>query len=104
MTPMTPDVPAICASLTKAQKAAVLWMREDGKPRTHDKDAPREVSFWAIRNRLEGDPEQQVARTYSLCRRGDGERRKGRVWPDTTWRLTPLGLAVRAHLLKEKQP
>jgi hypothetical protein len=96
MTPPDPQqVAEIAGRLSKAQREAVLWMREDGAPRTHEKGAPREVSFWALRNRLEGHPEREIARTYSLCKKGDGERRKGSIWPATTWALTPLGLAVR---------
>lgn len=92
------SVESVAAGLTKAQRKAVMWMNADGSPREHDSTAPREVSFWAIESRTIGDPAKQVAVTYSLCRRADGQRKTGCIWPPNTWALTPLGLAVRAHL------
>lgn len=92
------ELDALAKGLTKAQREAVMWMNDDGTPREHDKSAPREVSFWAIRQRLEGDPSKEVAKTYSLCSRADGERKRGHIWPPNTWALTPLGLAIRSHL------
>ena len=92
------SVGEIVASLTKAQRSAVLWCPDDGSFRAHDKSAPREVSFWALANVVRGDPTREVARIYKLTKYADGGKRAGQIWPDRTWALTPLGLAVHAHL------
>lgn len=96
------DVAEIARSLTKAQREALAWLPADGSAREHVKGAPREVSFWAMRMVVRGKPDREVARTYSLCRREDGERQPGRIWLPVLWSLTPLGLAVRDYL-KEQQ-
>lgn len=91
-TPMTPDVPGICASLTKAQRTAIIDAREAGH---NINGTPR----WRCHN-----AGRVQAKLVSL----------GIAFlavPMFSWRsdrrdvcLTPLGFAVRAHLLKEQQP
>lgn len=95
---MQSEAERIAKGLTRAQRAAILWLSPDGEPKEHSKGAPREVSFWALRNKVEGDPQRRIANVYSLCLRGEGARQKGRFSLPTTWRLTPLGLEVRAIL------
>lgn len=90
------DLSQLAKSLTKAQREAVLWCHEDGSPRTHLKGS--EVSFFALAKVIKGDPCKQVATIYSLCKRGQSETEKRGLWPAPTWQLTPLGLALRAHL------
>lgn len=76
MTPMTPDVPAICAGLTKAQRITLT-----GK--LHEKPGGKIV------------PSEPAVRK-ALQRRGLVESTYGFI--------TPTGLAVRAHILNEQQP
>lgn len=92
----------IARRLSEAQRRALLWLPADGSPREHGRGDPREASFYALQNRITGDPGRKVATIYSLCRIGAGQKRPGRIWPPNTWRATPLGLAVRAELLKER--
>ena len=76
---LTPDVPAICAGLTKAQRCTILWMSDDGT--------------WCRPDRRSMPALQRLRLATSTTHRS--------IIMD---RLTPLGPAVRAHLLKEQQP
>lgn len=101
MTMQPADIAEIARGLTQTQRRAVLWCNADGAPREYGKDAPREVSFWTLSNVLKGDPTREIARTFKLTVRGEGVKRPGAIWPPNTWTLTPLGLAVRDHLLSK---
>lgn len=92
----------IAASLSEAQRRALLWLPADGTARDHEFRSPREVSFYALAKVIKGDPKREVASIYSLCWLGRNEDRKRGIWPMPTWGATPLGLAVRSHLLKER--
>ena len=93
-----PNPAEIAAKLTRAQRAAVLWCNADGSPREWEKGG--EVSFFCLAKVIIGDPEREAATIYSLTVRGDSKTQKRGLWPNPTWALTPLGLAVRAHLEK----
>lgn len=95
------DPKVIAEGLSEAQRRAVLWCDPAGS-RVHDKAAPREVSFFAIEKVIRGDPQREVALIYSLVKRGQSKTEKRGLWPAPTWRLTPLGLAVRIHLTANK--
>lgn len=92
----TPTPEAVAASLTKAQRRALLWCHESGEPRQWEKGA--ETSFYCLADIRWGDPTKQVAHVAVLVTRADGEKPKGRLWRANTWCLTPLGLQVRALL------
>ncbi len=89
------DVESIAATLTKASKRALPligaeWTRE-GWGETLPK--PDDVySLWWGRNRSLSLVEGQI-------REGTGVPGRRREWQ---WRLTPLGLAVRAHLTDQE--
>ena len=83
MTPMTPDVPAICASLTKAQRDLICALDDSWK-------YPRQIIPNGTASQLAWRDERLVERMSPAA--------------GNPYRLTPLGLAVRAHLLKEQQP
>lgn len=95
------DAATIAQSLTNAQCRAVLWCDPAGAPKDHEQGAPREVSFFCLSRVIIGDPAKVIARTYSLCVQGENPARKDGIWPMRTWRLTPLGRAVRMELEKE---
>lgn len=94
----TTEIAGIVAKLTKAQREALLWCDPSRPKEYHSGGAPREVSFYAIASVLLGDPKKEIARTYSLVRRGVGQKAPGQIWPSNTWTLTPLGISVRAAL------
>lgn len=98
---MTTDIASIAAGLSEAQRRAILWCNLDGSPKQHCKAAPSRASFWALKSVVKGDPRKMVARHYKLIDQGEGEKPRGRIWPESTWALTPLGLALRTHLLEK---
>lgn len=86
MTPMTPDVPAICASLTKAQREA---MASDG----------------SVIPSMGPSGFDTVVLGFQYGRSAEALHRRGLIqfaWAPCL--LTELGMSVRAHLLKEQQP
>ena len=88
MTPMTPDVPAICAGLTKAQREELLHY-ENGEGFMPPGDARRAHRLWlGVRALRQPDPTLLLAKARGQC----------------LYRPTPIGTAVIAHLLKEQQP
>lgn len=101
---MTSDPKEIAQKLSKAQQAAVLWCPADGSARAHVKGSPSQVSFFALKNKTIGDPRKQVAQIYTLIERANGYSPVDGKWPVAEYRLSPLGLAVRAELeRKERQ-
>lgn len=94
------DAAKIARGLTKAQREAVLWCYADGSPRVHTKGA--QTSFYCLNKIIKGDPTKQVAIIYALTKRGDSPDVKRGIWPAPTWALTPLGLAVRAELERNR--
>lgn len=92
------DVAAIAAGLTKAQREKLLWLPADGSARAHGKGA--ETSLYCMAEIVKGDPNRELATCARLCKSaGRTEPTKSRIWGDTLWQATPLGLLVRAHLL-----
>lgn len=92
------DIPTIVKRLTKAQRQAILWMNADGSPRDEVKGSPRSVSFYCLSKVIIGDPCNQIAQIYSICKQGSNAHVKRGIWPVPTWALTPLGIAVRAYI------
>lgn len=99
---MASDPREVAEGLSKAQKAAVLWCPPDGSARVHVKGSPSQVSFFALKNKTIGDPRKQVAQIFTLIERANGYAPVEGKWPAPEYRLTPLGLAVRAEL--ERKP
>jgi len=91
----------IAASLSEAQKRAVLWCNVDGSMRLYDKSAPREVSFFCLQKVIKGDPTIELATMFSLVKFQDHPTVKSGLWPARMWALTPLGAAVRAILQEQ---
>lgn len=92
------DLARLAGGLSEAQKRAVLWCHADGSYRVHDKQAPREVSFWVLLKVIKGDPLREVATMFSLTMQADHPTLKSGIWPARTWALTPLGQQVREYL------
>ncbi|QOV92588.1 hypothetical protein [Novosphingobium sp. ES2-1] len=88
----------IAAGLSAAQRKAVLWCQQDGTSRVHDKQAPREVSFFVLEKVIKGVPTKEVAIMFSLITQGKHPTIKNGLWPARTWALTPLGQQVRSIL------
>jgi hypothetical protein len=80
-----PDIAKIAAGLTKAQREALSALSPEWQP------APSGVTRQSV-----------AALKWDLCERGWPHGRKINCSP-VEYRLTPLGLAVRAHL-KEPTP
>lgn len=97
------EVERVARELTPSQQAAVLWCNADGTPRQHEKGAPSRTSFYMLKDVCKGDPTKKVCRFYRLITEGKGGKVKDRLWPESTWALTPLGLAVRAYLKDQPQ-
>jgi hypothetical protein len=94
-----PTPAAIARRLSPAQRKALLWLPEDGSERQHKKGDPREVSFWAMGSLVWGGPRgEAVTMEAHLCRRTGADTYNGREWAPAFWRLTPLGLSVRAEV------
>ena len=96
---MTREAEAVALGLTKAQRQAVLWCPEDGSAREWEKGS--EVSFFCLAKIINGDPAKEVATIYALTERGQSATRCRGLWPNPTWRLTPLGIEVR-RILQER--
>jgi hypothetical protein len=95
---MNQDVATIAKGLTKAQRKIILWADPSGALRELGKGEGSTVSCWALMKVVKGDPTKEVAQVYSLVTKGKGSTKPRHMWPQDTWGLTPLGLAVRAHL------
>jgi hypothetical protein len=89
------DPAEIARRLSPAQKRALLWLPEDGGARQLNNDAPREVSFFVLRQLIIGNPQREVALMAELCRDAPPRFDDGR-WQRGTWSLTHLGTQVRA--------
>lgn len=92
------DLSTLAASLSEAQRRAVLWCAQDGSARIHDKGAPREVSFGCLAKIIDGDPTKEVATICSIVTQANHPTVKSGLWPARTWSLTPLGRQLRDHL------
>lgn len=90
---MTPDVPAICAGLTKAQRRMVI----ESEPGGHG------LIDQACGAEVHGAGKYAVARALVAADLGDLEEHPG-FYPSALYFNNSDGLAVRAHILKEQQP
>ena len=103
---MTPE--QIAKGLTKAQRAAVMWLPDYGSWKDHRRkaganDRVSQTSLSVLEKRIVGDPRKGASTIFSLIEHqfNKGEKERGQMWANTIYRLTPLGLAVRAILEKQ---
>lgn len=102
------DIEQIASKLTDAQRRALLWLPADGSWRDHRRlpkanDGVSETSLWHLLSKTIGNPKKQIATTWSLAVHdfNSGEKEHRQMWRNTRWKLTPLGVAVRAHLKEQ---
>lgn len=97
------DPKTIARGLSEPQRRAVLWCPADGSARAHVKGSPSEVSFFALTEKIVGDPRKKPAVIFKLIERANGYQPINRQWPVAEYRLTPLGLDVRKLLQETPQ-
>lgn len=85
--------------LSAPQRKAVLWLPADGSSKDHRRvtganDGISNTTLGSLKERIVGTKIYRLVQ-YSF---NTGAREKGQVWKNDEYRLTPLGLAVRAEL------
>jgi len=97
------EIERVAKGLTEAQKRAVLWLPANGDWRERRQGDIPQTPLWILQNKVNGNPKKSVCICASITeRRESAGRDKGAMWPNTDWRLTPIGRKIRKHL--ERHP
>lgn len=98
------EIERIADGLSEAQRRAVLWLHAEGSWRVRSTGDINETPLYCIMSKQWGKPGFEIVSIAHLAKRRDsGVREKGRPWPNAEYQLTPLGLAVRKHIMEKSK-